>query len=71
MQKCAANYRVGDRIVINDASIDLEKSINICLLCIKLVYALSYAPLKRIVRERLDERARNGNMSNTFNRQRT
>jgi uncharacterized repeat protein (TIGR04076 family) len=35
VKKCAANYRVGDRIVIDDAIIDMKKSTNICL------YALS------------------------------
>jgi uncharacterized repeat protein (TIGR04076 family) len=34
-QKCAANYKVGDKIVIDDASIDLKESTNVCL------YALS------------------------------
>jgi len=34
-QKCAANYKVGDKIVVDDASIDLKESTNVCL------YALS------------------------------
>ena len=34
-QKCAANYKVGDKIVVDDANIDLKESTNICL------YALS------------------------------
>jgi uncharacterized repeat protein (TIGR04076 family) len=34
-QKCAANYKVGDKIVVDDANIDLKESTNVCL------YALS------------------------------
>lgn len=34
-QKCAANYKIGDKIVIDDASISLKESTNVCL------YALS------------------------------
>jgi len=34
-KKCAANYRVGDKMVIQDASILLHESSNVCL------YALS------------------------------
>jgi uncharacterized repeat protein (TIGR04076 family) len=34
-QKCAVNYEIGDRIVIDDATIDLKESTNVCL------YALS------------------------------
>ena len=35
MNKCAANYRVGDRVIIDDAILDLKNSTNVCL------YALS------------------------------
>jgi len=34
-QKCGANYKVGDKIVVDDANIDLKESTNVCL------YALS------------------------------
>ena len=35
MQKCAANYRIGDKVVIDDISIDMKESTKVCL------YALS------------------------------
>lgn len=34
-KKCAANYRIGDKIVIDDATVVLSESSNVCL------YALS------------------------------
>jgi uncharacterized repeat protein (TIGR04076 family) len=34
-QKCAANYKIGDKIVIDDANIDMKESTVVCL------YALS------------------------------
>jgi uncharacterized repeat protein (TIGR04076 family) len=54
MGKCDAYYGIGDKTVIDDATIDLKKSTKVCL------YALSslmtyLASLKGIVRQRLDE----------------
>ncbi len=51
MQKCAANYRIGDKIVIDDASIDMKESTNVC------IYALSslmpyLTPLSRELEEK-------------------
>jgi len=30
-QKCAANYKVSDKIVVDDANIDLKESTDVCL----------------------------------------